>query len=212
MKNIYEEFFNLSSKDNQNKIEDFIHDTQNMEFQLLSAKYPYLKNHSGNGVTSIKESFFSITFLKDHIEFNIISDLNSNYIFKTDFIHSIKKNTYEIEFTIFNKEHEDDRLFASFVFNDNNLLESDFEDDLSVELNSKMSNNNVYPYEGYVFDEKDIMSIIFDNYLNANELSDILLLNDIDISNDDILKSIVKQATIINEHKKNHSKLKNLKI
>lgn len=212
MKKIYEELFKLSSKENQNKMEEFKNDTEKMNFKLLSEKYPYLKNHSGNSTYTFDEDFFKIVFLKDHIEFKIISDLNSNYKFKTEIIRPMKKNTYEIEFTIFNKENVNDRLFSSFVFKDNNLVDTEFEDDLSVELNSKMSNNNVYPYEGYVFDEKDVMSIIFDHYLNANELSDILLLNDIDISNDDILKTIIQQCHMINDCKKNHLKLNNYTI
>lgn len=212
MKNIYEELFKLSSKENQKKIDEFIHDTENMEFPVLSEKHPYLKNSGSERIHTIEDIFFEIVFLKDHTEFKIISDFDSNYKIKTEIIHAIKKNTYEIEFTIFNKENENDSLFASFVFKDNHLLESEFDDSLSIELKSKKAQKDPYSHELYVFADENIMSIIFDNYLNANELSDILLLNDIDISNDDILKSIVKQANIINEHKNNNSNLKKLKI
>lgn len=203
-------FLNYLQKRTKKKINDFIHDTENMEFPVLSEKHPYLKNSGTVRTHTVEETFFEIVFLKNYIEFKIISDLNLNYSFKTEIIRSIKKDIYEIEFTIFNKGNANDSLFSYFLFKDNNLLKSEFDDNLSIELKSKKTqekSKNSYYEEVYIFNDNNIMSIIFDNYLNSNELSDILLLNDIDISNDDILKTIIQQCHIINDCKKNHLKL-----
>lgn len=207
MKEVYDKFFEICSKENQLMIQEFKQDVKILNENELSNKYHFDYSIPRYPERILKDSFFSISLSENYILFTMTDDFNQEYNFSTTFSYSIKEDSYGLDFNIFNKLETDNDRFTIFLLKTKNELSIiDVNNTIKIEINSKSSKVDEYGYDEdfYVFNDDNIINLVLDNYLSPLELNDLLLLNeDINVIEDKILSSIISQATTLYNHKNN---------
>lgn len=194
MKKIYNKLLSLTSSSNKKIISNFIIDLDKLSDIALYDKYDMY--YESNSVVHraarlvLKESFFNIHLTENNIFFEIKNNLSYPNFFSAEFCFSIKNKIYSTNFGIYNSGNEWDYLKVDYEFNKKSIM-SIFTTGEEAKDNNFLLNDNV-------------MNIIFDNYLQPNDLHDLLLLSeDLNIENNEIFSCIISQAKLLSSHLNN---------
>lgn len=205
MKEIYDFLFYKCSEDNQLLINDFKKDVESSEFEILEGKYNLYEDKNATSFRLIrkideKNFFFQISI--NRISFFIKSSFVFNYNFFTEIIYDIKDKSYEIQYSIEekNKNNSIDYLFVLFENKGKKFNIKDSFGNLKKNINSKKSKNK--SNELYILNDKKIIEFMLLHYKIPESMRDLLLLNqDIDIEKDAILHEIVNHFYILQKIK-----------
>lgn len=172
------------------------------------------------GYFEVKDSHFDLVFLPHRyaIDISVKSEMklkstDDPYVLNVAFSYHQIQSFYEIEVSIYNPlDKTDDSLNVVYHIDKNGTFSiQESHNTLSTPINSYIKNSEDHLDELYIFKNTDLIQTLFSNYLDPLEIKNtLLLINDFDISQDEIACAIVEQAISLSKHikPKNTNRLK----